>query len=382
MMITMKRFILVVAIAGLVHLDIAYSQSPSMPGSKIVIQGAGEILGFGPDRQTLATHRDKKIQFWDVSTGQQVRTLSLDIGRLTVVNISPDGATLWTMKDDNEAKLWNSQNGKLKATVELNNFAPLFAFSQNGRFVGIGARAKDNRSVALFDLETGNLSGTFIHPKIYKYDGGVENIAFWGDDTLITSNESIIYVWSRASGKIIATLIDPSLTIQKTFWTYYRETSHGCTIYDLSVSNDGKFIATASCDGRAKLWDLENQKFRSTLVRLKKVVIAVKFSPNGKLLAVSSEDRTVRLFDTSSSKQIAVLQHKGTPHSVEFSPDGRLIATGADNDHSIKIWDVETGNLLTELKDARYPAIFSPDGRTLVTGGEKNTVMLWDVPFK
>ncbi len=84
------------------------------------------------------------------------------------------------------------------------------------------------------------------------------------------------------------------------------------------------------------------------------------------------------LWRVSTGELLATLQHGGTVWSIAFTPDSKLVATGADNDHSVKIWDVATGKLLDELKDARYPVAFSPDGRTLATGSRNGAVLLWD----
>ena len=110
-------------------------------------------------------------------------------------------------------------------------------------------------------------------------------------------------------------------------------------------------------------------------------VYHVVFSPDGKLLATSSKDKTVKLWDAASGKEIRTLRgHSGEVYSSAFSFDGKLLAT-AGEDHTVKLWDVAAG------KDVRtctghtgdvYNVAFSPDGKTMASVGQDQTVRLWD----
>ncbi len=67
--------------------------------------------------------------------------------------------------------------------------------------------------------------------------------------------------------------------------------------------------------------------------------------------------------------------------SVCISPDGRLVAAGS-LDTIVRIWDVQTGNLVERLKghrDSVYSVAFTPDGRGLVSGSLDKTLKYWDV---
>jgi WD40 repeat protein len=72
--------------------------------------------------------------------------------------------------------------------------------------------------------------------------------------------------------------------------------------------------------------------------------------------------------------------HEDVVSTAAFSPDGKTLATGS-YDHLVKLWSVETGELLRDLKGHSnwvFSVAFSPDGKTLASGGYDKTVRLWN----
>ena len=116
---------------------------------------------------------------------------------------------------------------------------------------------------------------------------------------------------------------------------------------------------------------------------------AVKFSPNGKLLAGGCGDGTVRLWNPDTRRPLAAL-HATTSsvygvHAVAFSPDGKLLATG-EGDGTVRAWNPATHRPVgAPLQTGNGPAgsvnvlAFSPDGTLLASGGDDGTVRLWQV---
>ena len=69
------------------------------------------------------------------------------------------------------------------------------------------------------------------------------------------------------------------------------------------------------------------------------IVYSVSFSPDGKRIVSGSSDRTIRIWDATTGKELEILEgHTGGVSSVSFSPDGKLIVSNS-YDRTIRIWD-------------------------------------------
>lgn len=157
---------------------------------------------------------------------------------------------------------------------------------------------------------------------------------------------------------------------------------HDSRVMTVAASPDGKIIASGSSDRTVRLWNTDTFEHLATLPGHESVVYAVAFSPDGKVIASGSSDKTIKLWDVETKEIIATLEgHKGDVLAVAFSPDGNTLAS-ASKDDTIALWDLETNEAITTLKGHKRDVLtvaFSPDGKTLASGAQDNTVKLWDL---
>ncbi len=125
----------------------------------------------------------------------------------------------------------------------------------------------------------------------------------------------------------------------------------------------------------------QTSRVKRTLQVNEQSVVGVDFSKDGKQLAASSADGTVRIWDQLSGQvAITLIGHSAMINYVAYSPDGSRLATASD-DATAKVWDAQTGKAILTLSGHKgfvNALKFSPDGDFLVTVGEDNTIRLWD----
>jgi WD40 repeat protein len=238
--------------------------------------------------------------------------------------------------------------------------------------------------VRLWDVATGQ-----VRRELRGHTENVYAVAFHPDGkTLISSSRDGIRFWDVQTGAERRSLPKEGI--------YFNSASY---------SPDGKIIALAGgsqteaydLPGTIRLLDGASGAPLGELTGHTAFVYAVAFSPDGKTLASSDYQGTVRLWDVGARQEKAVLKHSYPVVSLAFSRDGRVLAAaGGKHDRAslnwivqapgeVKLWDVRSGKELAVMQSDPAPALpvaFSPDGKTLVTGAADGTVKLWDVTWK
>jgi WD40 repeat protein len=157
---------------------------------------------------------------------------------------------------------------------------------------------------------------------------------------------------------------------------------HEDTVNSVTFSPDGRLLATASEDKTVKLWEAGTWRNLRTLAGHTRPVENAQFSPDGRWLASGSVDKTVRIWDVSNGHELRRLQgeNKEEVNSVAFNASGSRLASGGD-DGKIRIWDAASGQKLLDFPAETGQVLdlaFSPDGHLLATGGTEEIVKVWD----
>ena len=109
------------------------------------------------------------------------------------------------------------------------------------------------------------------------------------------------------------------------------------------------------------------------------------FSPDGRFLAASTEEGSVKIWDGPTLRELTVIRAHSLPvRGLAFSPDSRRLATASEGEEAIRLWDVATWQPLITLgrKGAAISQLaFTPDGNGIaaVNGQKQAEILRWRV---
>ena len=339
-------------------------------------------IALDPNWQTFAMIRanSNTVELRDLHTGKLRKTFGGYEKRMASVAVSPDGRMLAGGDFDGVIWLWNIGTGERRQILTPHNVVEEVMFSPDGGTIV----SSDDKDTLLWDIATGEFKTRL------EDTAGTYNIVYTLDGaTLYGRNRSELRLWDPDNGKIKMRLGLPSAS------------NRPLPVF----SPDGQTIATAGGnDYTVQLWNLQTGQLKNALVGnpkyVKGIMISngvpklvdyatkrvrsIAFSPDGRTLAVSSNNEIV-FWDPSTGERKAMLTEKRGFYYLLFSPDGRTLA--AENESGIYLWNIDTINLeKSELQhtitghSAEVNSIaFSPDGKSLASGYERKNIKLWDV---
>jgi WD40 repeat protein len=156
---------------------------------------------------------------------------------------------------------------------------------------------------------------------------------------------------------------------------------HEKEVYAVAFDRTGQWLASASEDGTARVWEVETGRLRQILRGPPQGLRTVAFSPDGSRLVAAGVDPTVWVWEWQTARAPRVWKgHQDLIWSATFSRDGKQVLT-ASEDGTARVWDAGTGKSLPplEVKGAKLTtAAFAPDGRLIVTADDQGRWQLWD----
>jgi WD40 repeat protein len=201
----------------------------------------------------------------------------------------------------------------------------------------------------------------------HDHQGEVLGMTVSKDGKLLatTGADGTAKVWRVTSGQLQATM-----------------TGHAGPVYGAAFDPEGPHLATAGADSTLRIWDLADGREIMSLDGQGKAVLCAAYSSSGHLLVAGGEDGVARIWDLAEKTTARELRgHRRPIRSVAFSPNGTYVATTGD-DAIVRIWKAGTGEEAAALQghvNRVWKVAWISYSRLVVTAGEDRTVRVWDV---
>ncbi|MGB3694609.1 MAG: WD40 repeat domain-containing protein [Spirulinaceae cyanobacterium] len=284
---------------------------------------AVDALTFAPDDKVLlsgGSYNDAHLRLWWVRTGTQIESIRAQRTAVTALAFSPDGQTLATIGDDSGVNLWDW---------------PSKEYTRH------------------FLNHTQNLLSMAITPDSQVLvTGGLPGIRLWNLRT-----QRPIYTLVRFDHFAYALQVNPA---------------------------DGYTLASGNEKGDITFWNLRTGGRNSINQAHRNRISDLTFTQDGQTLITASDDRTIKVWDVDNSSKRLRLRFTLTGHTskvrdIVLHPEGKVLASGSQD--GVRIWNIETGQLLKHFyahEDWVQSLAFNRDGTILATGGFDNLIKLWE----
>jgi WD40 repeat protein/DNA-binding SARP family transcriptional activator len=335
-------------------------------------------LDLSPDGRTaLLGTLDSHVILLNLADWTVRRQLVGHAGRVLAAALNPDGRTALSASADGDVRLWDLLDGAEVRRLEFSRSdtgGASIDLSPDGRWALTGF---GNGDILLWDYATGE--------EIRCLQGHREMI-FAGAHFRRDGRTAV-----SASGDIWARTTDNTVRLWdlETGAELHQFAGHTRKIWELALSEDGRYAVTGSQDGTVRWWDLEARTGRVLRDFSPLAIVSTAISPDGLYVLVgpgmgssARPNYALRLIDAGNGRELRRFTgHNEAVAALAFSPDGYYALSGG-NDKLLVLWDVATANIvhLLEGHTSSIAAVaFSPDGRLALSASNDRSVILWDL---
>ncbi|HLO88012.1 MAG TPA: WD40 repeat domain-containing protein [Nostocaceae cyanobacterium] len=375
-----------------------------------------------PDNDTIVTcGEDSKLLISSIKQGKVIQQLPGHNLPVNTLALTPNKQYLITGADDYTVRVWNTQTWEIKYIFQEHSG---FVRSVSATDTMIISGAED-RLVCVWSLTTGEL--------LYKFTGHTSELAGvaispGGKYAASASRDNAIWIWNLIEGKISQRLCSGGDTVinlsggtymgsnnssgkghrqhaknlffvknnthlistsndEVILWDLATETPtevispQGYHFDDVALHPDEKRLAVIV--GGIQLWDYEKQQ-RLGLYGIEDRHRTVSFTQDGKKLISGTREGEVLIWDVSHCEPLNLGTHFSFIDQIKtaMTSEGRYLAATADYHGFIRLWNLQTGELITAIDihpqfgDSAFA--FTPSGNYLVTAEKSGKLFVWD----
>ncbi|KAK8741135.1 hypothetical protein OTU49_002514, partial [Cherax quadricarinatus] len=365
---------------------------------------------FSPDGQHLASGSgDTTVRFWDINTETPHFTCKGHRHWVLVTAWSPDSVCLASGCKAGQIFIWDPKTGKQmgraltghKQWVTSLCWQPLH-LTPSGECTRLASAGKDG-DVRIWNTKLGSCEMV-----LSNHLQCVTALRWSGEDLLYSaSQDRTIKVWRASDGTMCRTLqghghwvntlalntdyalrtgaFDPEALMKDRpeITSADKRQAHAEKCYKEALAAAGgvERLASGSDDFTLFLWEpARNKKPIERMTGHQQLVNDVKFSPDTRIIASASFDKSIRLWSGLNGKFLGVLRgHVCGVYQVAWSADSRLLVSGS-KDSTLKVWNMSTKKIEIDLPghaDEVFTVDWSPDGQRVVSGGKDKILKIW-----
>jgi WD40 repeat protein len=392
------RFIAVASVEGTGGRVIVWEVNPWCPRKSFFHAGRINSMAFNHTSDLLVTgHSNGAVIIWDIK-GKSVYTNWQMYGSVIATSFSPGGQYLALASETGGIVVWDMKSSVVLVKAMLPACPRVLTFSPQGECLVIGsndsvvklwaipdghelAQFTDHRRPILaaafsFDSEylaTAGEDATVYIWEMSKFEKwmqisqekAVRNLAFSMDKHYLftASADQTVRVWEVVKCKHQLLLV------------------HRASVSVIACTMQGTLLSVATgCENSdVRVWTIQ-RGYRASDIGLSHQgrVRAIMYSPDGCYLATASDNHGAYLWDTRSGHKGRILYHKDSVYTVAFSPDSRYIVTGSE-DGSVRVWETANGQergCLTN-SSAVNAVFFHQSSSSIIIANSNGTIGLW-----
>jgi len=315
---------------------------------------------FAHDGKTVICQGGEEVHAWDASTGTERRSMQIpwDGSIENIPCLSPDGNTWAGDEHQHDIGLWDSTSIIKRVRLHGDNGFAAFEFAPTGDI--LAAREYCSPTIRLFETGNGKPLGCLRSLNQMKFSVGLvsglhcsaaQGLEFSPDGSRLaaTLNGHSCEIWDARAQVLLRQVEFPDQLFRP----------------PVCFTPDGCALARANEAGGVTLWEVASGRPRRHFAKSR---------------TTSPEETAYKHLPLPDGREIGLI-YEGSLSNMVFSPDGQLLCLGR-NDRTITIWHVPSGRELVELRGHLGEVTslaFSSDGKRLVSGSSDTTALIWDV---